>query len=110
MSENRVLKTNELVRKYINDTILKELSLKSGVFVTIAKVDTSSDLRYTRVFVSVFPEGEFNYVTKTLEKELYKIQKSLNQKLGIKPTPRITFVSDFTETKADKIEKLLKEL
>ena len=110
MSENRVLKVNELVRKYVNDAILKELSLKSGVFLTIAKVDTSLDLRYTRVFVSVFPESEFDYATKTLEKELHLIQHSLNQKLRIKPTPRVSFIKDFTEKKADKIEKILKEL
>ena len=110
MSENRVLKVNELVKKYVNDTILRELSLKSGVFLTVAKVDTSCDLRYTRVFVSVFPESEFDYATKTIEKELHLFQHNLNQKLRIKPTPRIMFIKDFTETKADKIEKILKEL
>jgi ribosome-binding factor A len=110
MSANRLPKINELVRTYVNDIILKELSLKSGVFLTIAKVDTSPDVRYTRVFISVFPESEFTYVLKTLEKERHHIQLSLNKKLRIKPLPRVEFRSDFTESKADKIEKLLKEL
>ncbi len=110
MSANRLPKINELVRKYVNDIILKDLSLKSGIFVTIAKVDTSPDIRYTRVFVSVFPESEFSYAIKTLEKERRNIQLGLNKKLHIKPFPRIEFRSDFTESEADKIEKLLKEL
>lgn len=107
---DRLPKINDLVRKYVNDIILKELSLKSGVFITIAKVDTSPDLRYTRVFISVFPEKEFSYALKTLEKELYSIQKSLNKKLRIKPLPRLKFRSDFTEYEADKIERLLKQI
>ncbi|HAI73986.1 MAG TPA: 30S ribosome-binding factor RbfA [Candidatus Moranbacteria bacterium] len=110
MPTDRLPKINDLVRKYVNEIILKELSLKSGIFITIAKVDTSPDLRYTRVFVSVFPEKEFGYALKTLEKELYAIQKSLNKKLRMRPLPRVEFRNDFTESKADKIEKLLKEM
>lgn len=110
MSANKIPKINELVRKYVDDIILRNLSLKSGVLLTIAKVDTTPDVRYTRVFISVFPESEFPYALKTLEKERHNIQLQLNKKLRIKPLPRLEFRSDFTESKADKIEKLLKEL
>lgn len=106
----RISKINELIKAHINDIILKELSLKEGVFVTIAKVDTSSDLRYTRIFVSVFPEGERRYIMKTLEKEIYKIQGALNKKLHMRPLPKIIFRLDITESVADEIEKLLKEI
>lgn len=106
----RVEKINELIKQYLNDIILKELSLKESVFVTIVKVDTSSDLRYTKVFISIFPEKETAYVLKTLEKELYRIQGIINKKLHIKILPRISFHLDTTELEADKIEKLLKEI
>jgi len=106
----RTVKINELVKQHVNDIILKELSLKSGVFVTIAKVDTTPDLRYTRIFVSVFPEKEIDYVEKTLTKELYRIQGALNKKLHMRPLPKIQFITDLTESKADEIEKLLKQI
>jgi len=106
----RIQKINELVRQHVNDIILKDLSLKEGVFVTIAKVDTTSDLRYTRVFVSIFPEREIDYALKTLEKEIYKIQRNLNKRLYLRPLPKLEFKVDMTESKADKIEKLLKEI
>ncbi|MDP1883758.1 MAG: ribosome-binding factor A [Candidatus Moranbacteria bacterium] len=106
----RTTKINELVKQHVNDIILKELSLKSGVFVTIAKVDTTPDLRYTRIFVSVFPEKEIDYVEKTLTKELYRIQGALNKKLHMRPLPKIQFITDLTESKADEIEKLLKQI
>jgi len=78
--------------------------------VTVARVDTTRDLRYARVFVSVFPEKKFGKTMEFLRKRLYLIQGSLNKKLHMKPLPRIEFVADKTEAEADKIEKLLKEL
>jgi ribosome-binding factor A len=106
----RIEKINELVKHLVADIILKNLSLKEGVFVTIAKVDTSPDLRYTRVFVSVFPEKEIRYIEKTLKKELYQILGQLNKRLHMKPLPRVEFRLDMTESRADEIEKILKEI
>lgn len=110
MMSNRILKINELIKKQISEIISRDLSLKPGVFVTVSKVDTTPDLRYTRVFVSIFPEKETDYALKTLEKELYQMQGKLNKKLVMKPLPKIEFRVDTTEIQADKIEKLLKEI
>ena len=107
---NRIVKINELIKKHTNDIILKDLSLKDGVFITIAKVDTTPDLRYTRVFVSIFPEKEISYAMKTLEKEIFQIQGILNKKLSMRPLPKIEFRLDLTESKADEIEQLLKNI
>lgn len=106
----RIQKINELVRHHISELLLKELSLKEGVFLTISKVDTTPDLRYTRIFLSIFPEKETAYVEKTLEKEAYRLQGKLNKLLSMKPIPKIEFRTDKTEVEADKIEKLLKEI
>lgn len=109
MSE-RIYKINDLIRTHLNDIILKDLSLKEGVFLTISKVDTANDLRYTRVFISIFPAKETSYGMKTLEKEIYNIQGKLNKKLHLKVLPKITFIADKTESTADEIEKLLQNL
>lgn len=105
---NRIDKINELIKHHINDILLKDLSFKDGVFVTIAKVDTTPDLRYTRVFISIFPEKEIDYVAKTLGHEIFRIQGQLNKKLHMKPLPKIEFKVDMTESRADEIEKILK--
>lgn len=106
----RIAKINSLIQKNISEIITRDISLKAGVFVTVAKVDTTPDLRYTRIFVSIFPEKEIDYAIKTLGKELYRIQGALNKKLAMKPLPKIEFKIDMTESKADEIEKLLKEI
>ncbi len=107
---DRVQKVNSLIQQHISEIIIRELSLKEGVFITIPKVDTSADLRYARVFVSIYPEKEIGYAQKTLEKEIYKIQGILNKLLHMRPLPKIEFRVDMTESKADEIEKLLKEI
>jgi len=106
----RVNRVNELIRTTIAEIISREVELPLGSFVTVVKVDTTRDLRYARVFVSVFPEKKFGKTIEILRKRLYLIQGSLNKKLHMKPLPRIEFVADKTEAEADKIEKILKEL
>ena len=109
MSE-RIQKINKLIKRHLGEIFLKELSLKPGLFLTVSKVDTTPDLRYTQVFISVFPYKEADYAIKTLIKELYSIQGSLNKKLKMRPLPKLEFKLDPTEEEADKIEKILLEL
>lgn len=106
----RIQKINSLIRQHIAEILTKDLSLKLGVFLTVAKVDTTPDLRYTRIFLSVFPEKEIHYVEETLKKEKHQLQGALNKKLHMKPLPRLVFQIDTTEAEADKIEKILLEL
>lgn len=105
----RLPKINKLIKEHVSEIISRELGLKPGLFVTVSRVDTTPDLRYTRVFVSIFPECDTDYAVKTLKKELYRIQGKLNRKLSMKPLPKIEFKVDVTEIQADEIEKLLKK-
>lgn len=106
----RIEKMNELVRDIIGELFKKEISLKQGVIVTIAKVDTTPDLRYTRISVSVYPEEEESYALATLHHEQRRLQKAMNAKLSMKIRPRILIESDRTERSADVVEKLLREI
>ncbi|EKE16049.1 MAG: Ribosome-binding factor A [uncultured bacterium] len=106
----RIEKINSLIRKHISEILIKEVSFKPGVFLTIPKVDTTPDLRYTRVFLSIFPEKETAYVVATIKKETYALQGSLNKRLQMKPLPQLVFKVDTTEAAADKIEKILLEI
>ncbi len=107
---SRIDRINELIKETLASIILEEAEVPPGVFLTVVKVDTSKDLRYARVFVSVFPEKKFQRTIELLGKRIYVIQGALNKKLHMKPLPRIEFVADRTEAEADKIEKLLKEI
>jgi len=110
MPSRRILQINGLIRKHLGEIIAREVDFKSGVIVTISKVETTPDLRGVRVSVSVFPEIEEEYVMKTFRHEIGTIERKLHGFLHMKPLPRISFAFDPTESKADEIEHLLKTL
>jgi len=106
----RIKKVNSLIKEQISEIFTRELNLKQGVFLTVVKVDTTKDLRYTRIFISVFPEADRSYILTALKNEKIGIQKKLHEKLHMKIMPKIIFKLDTTEAEADEIEKLLKKI
>jgi ribosome-binding factor A len=106
----RIDKINQLIRELISRLIQKEISFKPEVFVTIFKVDTAKDLSHTKIFLSVFPIKERNYVMKTLEKETFRLQKEMNRKLHLKIFPKLRFVLDNTQEKASEIEEIIDKI
>lgn len=110
MSSRRILQINELIRKHLGEIIAREVDFKPGVIVTIAKIDTTPDLRHTRIGISVLPETEKEYAIKTIRHEARPIEKQLHVLLYMKPLPKLSFRFDETESKADEIEHLLKQI
>lgn len=106
----RIDKINDLLRDNLSRIISRDLSLKTDVLVSIIKVDTSKDLRYARVFVSVFPEDQRDYAQKTLRKEMYRIQGLLNDALTLKILPRIEFIIDTTQQQVSRFEDLFDQI
>lgn len=107
---HRIEKISSLIRKSVSEIISRDLSIKKGVFLTVSKVDTSADLRYARVFVSVFPVEQSDYAQRTLEKEIFRIQKQLNGQLAMKILPKIIFVLDKRQEKVSEIEKIFEQI
>lgn len=107
---HRIEKMNDLIRDCVSDIILKHLSLKKGVFVSITKVDTTKDLRYARVFVSIFPTDQKEYVLATLSKELQRIQNLLGKQLHSKIIPRLRFSLDDTQQEVSDIEEIFQQI
>lgn len=106
----RIEKINDLIRDHVSEMLAREVSWKAGMLVTVVKVDTSPDLRHTRVLVSVFPVEEKAFAVKTLEHELYRLQGALNQRLHMKPLPRLSFSVDETEANAQVVDDLLNQI
>lgn len=104
------MKANELIAQIMGELFERELSLKPGMLLTITHVDTTTDLRYTRVFVSTFPEAETSYIMASLMHERKRLQKILHSKLTMKIRPSLSFILDTTQRHADIVEKLLKQV
>lgn len=108
--KDRILRINEKVKEDIALIFKRELSLKLGVLATISRVDTTRDMRYTRVFVSVFPADESEYLLATLAHERRRLERLLHSKLMTKIKPAVSFHLDTTEVAAGEVEHILKTI
>ena len=105
----RILKVNKLIKQEVGKIILIEADFPKDIILTITKVKTSQDLRYADVFVSVLPVDKEAEIMELLKEEIYFIQQKLNQKLYMKPLPRIKFVIDKSGEDVGRIAELIKK-
>ena len=107
---DRIVKINEHIHTLMGELLEREVSFKSGVFATIIRVDTAPNLRSTKIYVSAFPEGETQYVLKTLEHERSNLERALHTRLATRPLPKLIFELDITNRGLDEIEKILRQI
>lgn len=105
----RIEQVNTLIRKEVGRIFLREFG-EPGVLTTITRVETSSNLIEAKVFISVFPKEQSAKTLKILNKNIYEIQQQLNQRLRMRPIPRIIFVEEERTEEAGKIEEILSQL
>jgi len=107
--KNRIERINRLIKEKIADILLKEIFIKD-VLITVQNVDTTKDLKYAKVKVSVMPFNKSKEALKILEKQLPNIQRILNSIIKIKFVPKIIFEIDESEETADRIEGILRKI
>ncbi len=106
----RVLRLNELIKEQLGKIILREIEFPIGVIVTITRVETSSNLISAKVYIGVFPEKFAFGCLKTLNLQIYFIQQDFNQKLKMRPVPKIVFKQEKETISAGRVDELLGKL
>lgn len=107
---NRIIKLNQLIKQEISKLIFREIEFQRGVLVTVTSVDTSVDIQYAKIRISVIPQDKEEEVLRILNKEIYQFQDSLNKKLVLRHVPKISFEIDQSCEKRERIENLLKKI
>lgn len=110
MSLQRIKQVNILIQEVLGEIFQKECHFPDNSLVTILAVETSSDLLYSTIIISVFPIIQEKDVLRYLRDDIFRIQQALNKKLAMRPVPKIRFEPDRTEFEAEKIERLLGEI
>lgn len=106
---DRILRVNSLVQKELSLIIQREVELFENALLTISEVDTSPDLKYADVFVSIIPKNREKEVIAELNEHIYDIQKELNKRLVMRAVPKIRFKVDAREERAARIEKIIED-
>ena len=110
MAGNRIDRINEEIQRELASLLrtVKDPRLQSGL-VTITHVDTTSDLRYAKIYISALnKEGEKDMM-KGLKSASGYLRRELGQALNLRNTPELTFVRDDSIDKGAHILDMLRD-
>lgn len=110
MANNRIGRINEEIQKELSAQLrsLKDPRAQGGM-VTITRVDTTSDLRYARVFVSVLDKAQEKDVVKGLKSAAGYLRRELGAALRLRYTPELQFVADDSIEHGARILSMLRD-
>ena len=103
-------RVNESVRQVLSESIGQLKDPRIG-FVTITGVETSADLRYARVYLSVLgAERKRAQTLAGLQAARSLLQAQLGRELRLKRTPQLAFEYDPSVERGVRMTKLIDEL
>ena len=110
MASNRINRINEEIQKELSSLLrgLKDPRVQGGM-VTITHVDTTSDLRYSRIFVSVLDKSQEKDVVKGLKSAAGYLRRELGASLRLRYTPELQFIADDSIEYGAHILELLRD-
>src|SRR5699024_75891 len=96
MPSNRIGRINEEIQRELSGQLrrLKDPRVSQVGMVSITRVDTTGDLRYARVYVSVLDKSQEKEVLKGLKSAAGFLRRELGQALQLRYTPELQFIPD----------------
>lgn len=104
--KNRVDQINRLIREEIGKIILREIETSKDAMITVTRVETSSDLRHSTIYISILYKEKEGQAFRDLNRSIYDIQYTLNRTLRMRSAPKIRFEID----KAHEVEQKMYEI
>lgn len=122
---NRIAKVNSLLEKELGPILREFLDWQNGL-VTITKVETSRDMKYAKIWISILntPSAAAKQVIDAkndvtladqkildhLSKNIYDIQGEINKHFNTKIIPRLSFHLDTSPRYVEHIDELIREV
>jgi len=106
----RIQRVNQLVKEELSKIFLKEVDFPKDTLVTVTRVDTSPDLKQSKIFISCIPETQISKTLRILNKNLSLLQRKIGEILSMRITPKIKFIEEKETQEAAKIEAVLEKI
>ena len=111
MQHKRSTQVAETIKRMASDIIANDLNDPRIGFVTVTGVELADDLRYAKIFVSIFePEPRQKECLQGLNSAKGFIRREIGHRLSLRYTPDIDFKVDTSIAEGDKIDRLLNQL
>ena len=111
MASNRIGRINEEIQRELAEQIrfLKDPRVSQVGMVSITRVDTTGDLRYARIYVSVLDKNQEKDVLKGLKSAAGYLRRELGRALQLRYTPELQFIGDDSISQGAHILEVLRD-
>ena len=108
----RIEKVNSLIKRCLSEIFSNDLNdpRLEGLFISVASVNTAPDLKYAKVYLSVFGAKDSKEVLEIVKSAGGYIKKLLAPKIDLRSTPALDFALDTSSEYSQKINKIISSL
>ena len=108
MASNRIGRINEEIQRELSALIRTVKDPRVTGMVSITAVETTNDLRYAKVFISVLDKSDSTQVIKGLKSASGYLRRGLGRALSLRYTPELIFQRDDSIDKGAHILDMLR--
>lgn len=111
MPSNRIGRINEEIQRELASLIrtVKDPRVADAGMVSVTAVETTPDLKYAKIFVSVLDKSASAQALKGLKSASGYLRRELGRALSLRNTPELTFVRDDSIDKGAHILDMLRD-
>ena len=111
MASNRILLINEEIQKELSSLLrtVKDPRVQN-VMISITRLETTPDLRYTKVYDSFLPEDKTADAMAGLKSAAGYLRRELGRNLRLRYSPEIVWAADDSIVYGAKMLKLINSL
>jgi ribosome-binding factor A len=110
-NNNKIQRINEEIQRELANLIreIKDPRL-NGVMLSVMRCDTTSDLKFCKVFISILGEYNAKELRKGLKSATGFLRGGLSRTINLRNTPELIFVLDDSIQNSIKINNILEQL
>ena len=108
MASNRIGRINEEIQRELSTLIRSVKDPRVTGMISITAVDTTPDLKFAKIYISVLDKSDVNQVLKGLKSASGYLRRELGRTLNLRNTPELTFVRDDSIDKGAHILDMLR--
>ena len=95
MASNRIGRINDEIRRELSELLRSVKDPRvSDAMLTITHVDTTTDLRYTRVYITALDHTGDKGLMRGLESASGFLRRELGHRMNLRYTPELQFIAD----------------
>ena len=110
MASNRIGRINEEIQRELSSLLrtLKDPRLQNGL-VSVTHVDTTSDLRYAKIYISALDKSQEKDMMKGLRSAAGYLRRELGAAVQLRYTPQLQFMADDSIEQGAHILEMLRD-